>query len=208
MPHRERPVLSERFEQALVYACRAHNKHTRKGAGVPYISHLMAVSAIVLEHGGTENEAIAALLHDAAEDAGGVQRLEDINVQFGTEVAGIVAGCTDTYTVPKPDWEMRKIAHVERVKAMPESVRIVVAADKIHNAMSVIEDYREVGEEIWSRFTGGRDGTLWYYRAMCEALHEGADQIERPGLKRLLRVLTRRVQRLHELAGEEFAAGE
>ncbi len=161
---------TEKFEEALVYAARLHRDQTRKGTGVPYVTHLLAVAAIVGENEGTEDEVISALLHDAPEDAGGERRLAEIRDHFGAPVADIVAGCSDTYEDPKPPWRERKEAYLEHLAGAPPSVRLVSAADKLHNARSVLADYRAVGDDLWARFNGGRDGTLWYYRAVADAL--------------------------------------
>ena len=163
-------AYTEKFEDALGYAARVHRDQTRKGTGVPYITHLLAVAAIVGENGGTEDEVIAALLHDAPEDAGGEARLAEIRGRFGDGVAGIVAGCSDTYEDPKPPWRARKEAYLEHLARAPSLVRLVSAADKLHNARSMLSDYRSAGEDLWGRFNGGRDGTLWYYRAVADAL--------------------------------------
>ena len=157
------------FEEALVYAARLHRDQVRKGSGIPYVTHLLAVASIVGENGGTEDEVVAALLHDAAEDRGGRERLEEIRARFGDVVAEIVAGCTDTYEEPKPEWWARKRAYLEHVSRAPESVRLVSSADKLHNARAILADLRVLGDRLWGRFTGGRDGTLWYYRALVEA---------------------------------------
>lgn len=159
----------EKFEEALVYAARLHRDQKRKGTDTPYVAHLLAVAAIVGENDGTEDEVIAALLHDAPEDQGGEERLEDIRARFGDLVAEIVAGCTDTYEEPKPAWRPRKEAYVRRMAFAPASVRLVSSADKLHNARSILTDLRSLGDELWYRFTGGREGTLWYYRALVEA---------------------------------------
>lgn len=158
------------FESALKYASRLHAKQTRKGSDAPYISHLLAVAAIALEHGATEKEAIAALLHDAVEDQGGQETLDEIRRRYGKRVARIVAACSDTDQSPKPPWRERKEAYVERLRSEPYSVRLVVAADKLHNARHLLSSYRVQGEDLWSHFNGGRDGTLWYYRAVADAL--------------------------------------
>jgi GTP pyrophosphokinase len=159
----------EKFEAALVYAARLHRDQTRKGGGIPYVNHLLAVAAIVGENGGTEEEVIAALMHDAPEDHGGRARLEEIRERFGDEVAEIVAGCTDTYEDPKPAWQPRKEAYVAHVRTASASVRLVSAADKLHNARAILADLRTSGEALWGRFTGGKEGTLWYYRALVGA---------------------------------------
>ncbi len=160
--------LTERFAFACVYAAEVHAEQTRKGTGIPYVSHVLEVAALVLAHGGTEDEAIAALLHDAPEDAGGLERLEDIRSRFGTRVAAIVDGCTDTYRSPKPAWRARKEAYIERIPTLSDSALLVSAADKVANVRAVLDDYKVVGEALWSRFAGGRD-TLWYYRAAADA---------------------------------------
>jgi (p)ppGpp synthase/HD superfamily hydrolase len=160
------PTLTERFEEALVYAARLHRTQRRKGSEVPYVSHLLAVASLVLEAGGDEDEAIAALLHDAVEDQGGKPVLEEIQRRFGTKVAGIVAECTDTDEVPKPPWRKRKEEYLARLpEASPEALR-VSCADKLHNLRSVLADYRKIGERVFDRFSTPRDETLWYFRSL------------------------------------------
>lgn len=161
--------LSEPFYAALDFAARLHALQRRKASDVPYVAHLLAVAALVLEHGGTQTEAIAALLHDAVEDQGGPPVLAEILRRFGPEVARIVAACTDTDQTPKPPWRARKEAHIAHVAAANASVRLVIAADKLHNARAILSDFREHGDAVWSRFSGGREGTLWYYQAMTAA---------------------------------------
>lgn len=163
-------MLTERFERALIFATRLHGDQRRKGSGAPYISHLIAVCALTIEYGGDEDEAIAGLLHDAIEDQGGESARVEILRKFGPRVTEIVEGCTDTDQSPKPPWRARKEAYVRHVAEASPSVRLVSACDKLHNARSLLMDYRVCGEKLWSRFTGGRDGTLWYYRAMVNAL--------------------------------------
>jgi (p)ppGpp synthase/HD superfamily hydrolase len=163
-------VLTERFDRALVFAARLHRDQKRKGSGVPYVSHLLAVCELTLEYGGDEDEAIAALLHDAIEDQGGEVARAEILREFGARVTEIVDGCTDTDESPKPAWRARKENYIRHVEGASASVRLVSACDKLHNARSLIMDYRVFGEDLWSRFTGRRDGTLWYYRAMVNAL--------------------------------------
>ena len=184
-----------KFEEALEYAARVHRDQTRKGTRIPYVTHLLAVAAIVGENGGTENEVVAALLHDAPEDQGGEARLEDIRERFGDEVVGIVAGNTDTYEDPKPPWRERKEAYVARIAREPDPVRLVSAADKLHNARSVLADLRSAGDEIWRRFNGGKDGTLWYYRALVEAFGTA-------GSNPVVEELDRVVGELERLAGK------
>lgn len=165
--------LTTRFEDALVYATRLHAQQTRKGSGVPYIVHLLAVASIVLENGGTEDEAIAALLHDAVEDQGGAATRELLRQRYGEVVVEIIDGCTDTAELDgllKPSWRARKEAYIAHLAHASASVRLVSAADKLHNARSVLADYRIMGESLWERFRGGKEGTLWYYRSVLDAL--------------------------------------
>lgn len=164
--------LSPRFEQALVYACVVHAGQTRKGTAIPYVSHLLAVAALALEYGATETEAIAALLHDAAEDGGGRSRLEDIRARFGEEVAVIVNGCTDTFETPKPAWRERKERYIARLPQESLSVALVSCCDKLHNARSILADLRTHGDALWKRFNGGQQGTQWYYRTLFEAYRQ------------------------------------
>jgi GTP pyrophosphokinase len=144
-------------------------------SGEPYLAHLLGVAAIVLQHGGDESEAIAALLHDAIEDQGGAAVREEIRRRFGDVVAEIVDGCSDAHTTPKPPWRGRKESYISRLRAASTSVRLVSAADKLHNARALLREYRLRGESLWARFHGGREGTLWYYRAVVEALREAGD---------------------------------
>lgn len=159
-------MLSERFDQAVAFAARLHAKQVRKGTRIPYLAHLLSVAALALEHGAGEDEAIAALLHDAIEDQGGAPTREEIRRRFGDAVTAIVDGCTDAEVTPKPPWRARKEAYVAHLAHAPAPVRLVSACDKLHNARALLGDYRTLGDELWSRFSGGRDGTLWYYRAL------------------------------------------
>jgi len=158
--------LTERFQSALCYAFELHNSQIRKGTGVPYVSHLMGVAALVLEDGGDEDEAIAALLHDAVEDQGGRETLEEIRRRYGDRVAEIVWGCSDTDRLPKPPWRVRKEEYIAHLAQADPSILRVSLADKIHNARDVLLTYRRSGDALWQRFKGGRDGTLWYYREL------------------------------------------
>jgi GTP pyrophosphokinase len=160
--------LSERFTDALTYATQLHANQTRKGGGVPYISHLLGVASIALEYGANEDEAIAALLHDAIEDQGGAPTREEIRRRFGDTVTEIVDGCTDADTTPKPPWRQRKEAYIAHIPQACASVRLVSAADKLHNVRSILKDYRLIQEAVWERFQGGKNGTLWYYRTLLD----------------------------------------
>jgi (p)ppGpp synthase/HD superfamily hydrolase len=159
--------MTELFEEALIFANRLHVKQYRKGTNVPYISHLLSVSALVLESGGDEELAIAALLHDAVEDQGGMETLEEIRNRFGERVANIVDSCSDAYTIPKPAWRERKEKYIIHLKSSSADARLVSLADKLHNARSILRDVRLSGNDALSKFNGGKDGTLWYYRSLA-----------------------------------------
>ncbi|MGA9039108.1 MAG: HD domain-containing protein [Terriglobales bacterium] len=160
--------LTRRFEQALVFATRKHAGQIRKGTGTPYVSHLLSAAALVLEAGGDEDLAIAALLHDVVEDCGGAPMLKEVRHRFGTRVADVVEACSDTDVTPKPPWRERKEQYIRRLRTADAGTRLVSAADKLHNSRSILADYREIGEPIWQRFQGKREGTLWYYRALLK----------------------------------------
>jgi (p)ppGpp synthase/HD superfamily hydrolase len=158
--------LGLRFLQAFTFAAEKHAGQTRKASTIPYMAHLMGVASLVLEFGGDEDMAIAALLHDVVEDCGGEVMLKKVRRLFGNRVARMVDGCTDSYMTPKPPWQPRKEDYLRHLKDADADTRLVSAADKLNNVRSIISDYREVGESIWARFNGGREGTLWYYRAL------------------------------------------
>jgi GTP pyrophosphokinase len=180
------PILGDRFERALAYATRLHRRQPRKGSAVPYVAHLLGVSSLVLEDGGNEDEAIAALLHDAVEDQGGRARLEEIERQFGERVARIVEGCTDADAAPKPPWRERKEAYVRALVSHDASVRRVALADKLYNARAILLDYRRLRDELWKRFDADSD-QLWYYRALVSAFRDSTDS---PLVDELDRVVT------------------
>lgn len=165
-------MLSNRFTEALTYATKLHANQTRKGSGVPYIAHLLGVASIALEYGANEDEAIAALLHDAIEDQGGAATREEIRRRFGVMVTAIVDGCTDAETVPLPPWRQRKEAYIAHIPTASPSELLVSSADKLYNARSILNDYRLLGEVVWERFKGGKEGTLWYYRSLVEAFRK------------------------------------
>jgi (p)ppGpp synthase/HD superfamily hydrolase len=160
--------LGPRFLRAFNFAAEKHAGQTRKASSTPYVAHLMGVASLVLEFGGDEDLAIAALLHDVVEDCGGAPMLKEVRRKFGSRVAKIVDGCTDSDADPKPPWRERKETYIRHLKSADAETRLVSAADKLNNVRSILSDYREVGESIWSRFNGGREGTLWYYRALLE----------------------------------------
>jgi (p)ppGpp synthase/HD superfamily hydrolase len=141
-----------RFNEALQYAAQLHADQVRKVNGEPYVAHLLGVASLVLDYCGNEDEAIAALLHDAIEDQGGAAMGEEIGRRFGPAVADIVDGCTDSDTTPKPPWQERKDAFLARLEHALPSIRLVVAADKLHNVRSLTRDFRQQGEAIWKHF--------------------------------------------------------
>ena len=192
--------LTERFNEALQFAAQLHAAQVRKVSGEPYVAHLLGVCSLVLDYGGGEDEAIAALLHDAIEDQGAHWQSqwhttvdEEIGRRFGPAVLAIVRGCTDADTMPKPPWQERKDAFLARLISASPSIRLVVAADKLHNVRSLLRDYREKGEAIWRHFKGGRGKTLWYYRAVVEVLKQS-------GATALVEELDRAVLELERLA--------
>ncbi len=138
-----------RFEDALAYAARLHAGQRRKGTDIPYVSHLLAVASLAIENGADEDEAIAALLHDAVEDQGGRRRLHAIRRRYGARVAELVAGCTDADVTPKPPWRQRKVRYLEHLRTASPSVRLVSACDKLHNARAILADYRRLGDALW-----------------------------------------------------------
>lgn len=160
--------FNERLSEALTYAVRAHHGQFRKGTSIPYISHLLAVSSLVMEHGGNEDQAIAALLHDVLEDCGAHHEAA-IRAQFGDAVADIVLGCTDATADEKRDqggWYARKEAYVAHLREAPAATLLVSACDKLHNARAIASDFATLGDALFERFNAKKDGTQWYYRAL------------------------------------------
>jgi (p)ppGpp synthase/HD superfamily hydrolase len=188
-------LLTHRFEEALVFTHRLHIHQLRKGSQVPYISHLLSVAGLVLESGGDEDEAIAALLHDAVEDQGGRKTLELISQRFGQRVADIVEACSDSFTLVKPPWKQRKEAYLAHLRNADPSVRLVSLADKVHNVRSILFSYQQIGDELWRRFKGGKEGTLWYYQSLAQIFQE---QNNNPLVIELLRL----VQELEKITSE------
>jgi (p)ppGpp synthase/HD superfamily hydrolase len=173
------PKLGTRLRSAFRYAAEKHEGQARKQTSVPYLSHLMAVASLVLEAGGDEEMAIAALLHDVVEDCGGMPRLREVRKLFGDRVAKIVEGCTDSFGDPKLEWKQRKSDYLEHVTHADIETRLVSAADKLHNVRTILTDYRQDGEDIWMRFSGKKDGTLWYYRALSDEFQRGSNRLAR-----------------------------
>lgn len=184
--------LTVRYDDALTYAAKLHSLQSRKGSDVPYLSHLLAVSALTMQFGGSEDQAIAALLHDAVEDQGGLKTLEEIRQRYGEQVAQIVDGCTDSYTFPKKPWLERKRRYIERIAHEPKEVRLVSLADKVDNVRAINLNLREEGRKTWGKFKGGREGSLWYYRTLAETFCRLGDDL-------LTREFARLVDEMHRL---------
>ena len=174
-------MLTKRFADALEYAATLHVSQVRKGNSTPYVSHLLAVTALVIENGGDEDQAIAALLHDAVEDQGGLETLDVIRSRFGDRVAYLVEGCTDAFSTPKPPWRQRKEAYLAHLKEASPDVRLISLADKVHNAKSLLSALRREGNDTWRHFKGGKTGTMWYYEALLttfqSASHANTDEL-------------------------------
>ena len=190
--------LGPRFLKAFEFAAKKHAGQTRKASTTPYIAHLMGVTSLVLEAGGDEDLAIAALLHDVVEDCGGAPMLREVRRRFGKRVAKVVDGCTDADTSPKPPWRERKENYLRHLAYADADTRLVSAADKLNNVRSIVSDYREVGEFVWERFNGGREGTLWYYRSL-------RDEFLRHERNRVTRELELAVDELESLAAQVSA---
>jgi (p)ppGpp synthase/HD superfamily hydrolase len=204
----DRRKIGRRFTDALVLAAELHAAQRRKGKGPPYIAHLLGVTALAFDFGATEDEAIAALLHDAIEDAppdlgaAGVRQL--IAEHFGTTVLAIVEGCTDSDEVPKKPWRERKQAYVAHVAGVDASTLLVSACDKLHNVRAIVRDYRLIGEDLWSRFSpdAGMRGTVGYYRGLVSVFRARADAAS-PGFLRLVAELEAEVETLEQITGHQ-----
>lgn len=193
--------LSTRFDHAMLFAAEVHRHQDRKRSGIPYISHLLGVAAIVLEYGGDEELAIAALLHDAAEDHGGRAMLNTIEQLFGPRVAKVVDGCTDSYgdeDKPKPKWYPRKLRYLHRVRKEDAETRFVSAADKLYNTRAILRDLRQSGESAFERFSAPKAKVLWYYRSLVREFRAGGVTHL---LKPLLDDLDRAVTELEHYSG-------
>lgn len=174
------PLLGESFSRALMFAADQHGTQVRKGGDIPYLGHLLSVAGLVIEAGGTENQAIAALLHDAVEDAengDGHAVLAEIRSRFGDEVAGIVDECSDTAVKPKPPWKARKQAYIDHVADATDGAVLVSLADKLDNAGAILRDLRVHGNGLWQRFSVTDPSEhLWYYTSLAESFRK-----RRPG---------------------------
>ena len=199
MSHESAHPLGPRFERAFGYAIAHHREHRRKGTEVPYAAHLLAVASLVLEMESSEDEAIAALLHDVIEDGGGLAAEAEIRERFGADVARIVRANSDAVRLPKPPWRQRKEDYIAAIAGKaPDELRVSIA-DKLHNARSILSDYRRHGDGLWTRFAGGRGGTLWYYRTLLGAFEARRAEIGPGGgdaldeLRQVIAELDRRV---------------
>jgi len=197
---RRQVALGPRFLRAFLFAAKKHAGQTRKASTIPYIAHLLGVASLVLEAGGDEDLAIAALLHDVVEDCGGAPMLKEVRRRFGARVAKVVEGCTDADTCPKPPWRERKENYIRHLRQADVDTRLVSAADKLNNVRSILSDYRAIGESVWTRFNGGRDGTLWYYRTL-------RDEFLRDKPNRITRELELAVNELDALAEGKPVSG-
>lgn len=194
------PLLTERFEDALTFAAQTHRTQVRKGSNLPYIGHLLGVASLVLEEGGDEDQAIAALLHDAVEDQGGPPMLETIRQRFGDRVGDIVNACTDGVPDPltgkKPEWAERKRQYIAHLATAPADVLLVSLADKLFNARAIVQDYLRVGPQVWTRFSQGSDAQLGYYRGLADAFLGRGDDVPRLMAQELDRVV-KQMEALH-----------
>lgn len=186
----------QRLAEAFAFAATAHAAQVRKGTPIPYVSHLMSVSALVLEHGGDEDQAIAGLLHDVIEDCG-ADHEPAIRERFGERVARIVRACTDTDTTPKPPWQERKETYLRHLEQEGPEVLLVSACDKLHNARAIVSDQHDIGLAVFERFSASQVQVLWYYRTLAEIYRD-----KMPG--RLADEVARTVGVMHDLAGDSL----
>ncbi len=168
--------LTDKFFKAMEYASEAHKEQVRKSTNIAYISHPFGVAALIIEAGGDEDQAIAGLLHDVAEDCGGESRLAEIAQLFGDRVANIVRGCSDSLVVKetqKVPWRERKVVHIEHLRSSDADVLLVTAADKTHNARAIATDIQSIGSKVWQRFNANQEQILWYYNSVYTVLSDG-----------------------------------
>jgi (p)ppGpp synthase/HD superfamily hydrolase len=204
VPLTKATVLTDRFDRALLYATHVHGGQVRKGTSTPYVAHLLAVAATVLEYGGDEDLAIAALLHDSVEDQGGKARLDDVRNRFGEGVARIVEACSDSLADTgkgerKAHWQERKEAYLAHLRTADEDILWVSLADKVHNARAILRDLRkpDIGEKVWARFNVSTKQTLWYYRSLADIFCERlANQLSKE-LREIVEVLEAEVAKAH-----------
>jgi (p)ppGpp synthase/HD superfamily hydrolase len=192
------PRLIRKFVEAMEYAAEKHGTQTRKGSDIPYLGHLLSVAGYVIEADGTETEAIAALLHDAAEDQGGLETLAEIREKFGDDMANIVGECSDTFEMPKPPWRERKENYIRHLSESSDSALLVSLADKLHNAHAILRDFRARGEELWERFSvNDPKQDLWYYQSLLEVYAKRVQNWMVDELGRVLDELEQAVRRSH-----------
>ena len=193
--------LTERFDDALIFTTKLHANQVRKGSGTPYIAHLLSVTALVLEAGGDEDLAIAALLHDAVEDQGGMITLSEIKKRYGLRVAEVVLSCSDSYTTPKPAWRKRKENYLSKLRESNPGSRLVSLADKVHNFRCLLRSLRKDNDMVWEKFNGGKEGTLWYYRSLVSVFDEFEDNY-------LMEELRRVVEEINLIAASQTCGAE
>jgi (p)ppGpp synthase/HD superfamily hydrolase len=186
------PRLTTRFIDALAYAAEKHNDQTRKGGDIPYFGHLLSVAGLVIEADGDETQAIAALLHDAAEDQGGEATLAEIRTKFGQDVATIVDECSDTFETPKPPWRERKARYIAHLDEASKKTILISLADKLDNARAILRDFRAHGPELWTRFSVHDPAQhLWHYRSLLDVYRRRSDSWMVAELERVLLELER-----------------
>jgi len=168
-------MFNRKYFDVLKYASEKHMGVMRKDTNIPYISHPLAVSVIVIEYGGNEDEGLSSLLHDVPEDCGGYPEVIKIRELFGSNIASIVEDCSDTFESPKPKWRLRKEVYINHLSEVSKSAILVSMADKVHNVRSIIRDHKEVGDDVFKRFTGKKSGTKWYYRSLVNAYKKRED---------------------------------
>ncbi|MGI0495599.1 HD domain-containing protein [Alkalinema pantanalense CENA528] len=186
MTHPTSPPLSDRFPQALTYAHQLHAQQYRKGSKIPYISHLLSVAALVLEDGGDEDSAIAALLHDAIEDQGGATTREVIRQQFGDRVTHLIDTCTESDITPKPPWKHRKTQYLEQLKTASDDAIRIILADKLHNARSIHRDLQTHPDQTWQKFNASPSDIRWFYQSCLTILQQRSQS---PMVKELQQIL-------------------
>ncbi|HOV33947.1 MAG TPA: HD domain-containing protein [Candidatus Hydrogenedens sp.] len=162
----------EKVLSAIDFAMSIHEGQTRKGKDIPYLTHLLTVASRILEEGGDEEQFIAGLLHDSVEDKGGAPLLEEIEQKFGKKVANYVEQCSDSFSFPKKPWKERKVKFIEQCRQLPADVKLIIACDKWHNLYTTYRDFLREGDNVWTWFKGGKEGTLWYYQEIIYALRQ------------------------------------
>jgi (p)ppGpp synthase/HD superfamily hydrolase len=200
------PRLTDRYDEALVYASDLHRTQVRKGGDIPYLGHLLSVSSLVIEGGGTETQAIAGLLHDAAEDQGGEPILAQIRAKFGDDVAAIVGECSDTFEDRKPPWKQRKQDYIDHLGDASDATILVSLADKLDNARAILRDFRKHKGDLWKRFSEHDPHEhLWYYKSLLAVFERRRAEQSEWLVAELGRVLTDLENAINEQAGSSGA---